>query len=597
MMRRAPLLVLPIVLAIYSHLWYLHHLPVRLDDASEYNLAQTAAFRAIAASPGNPVEKFVGLWSWPCNYPPLVYGVTSALGAASIPSAVASLSLYLAILAAGAFMIGESASGPLLGGAAALLAVMDPSILNLQECYYLDMPVTAMVVLCLALLIRTRRFSVPAWSRALGVALGLGFLTKFTLVWFLTVPVAIDTYFGLRAAARREWVLFLVLFSLFGGIFWALCQLSLSWQAYIPDSGTIAPTGSTLLVVSNCLLCGLGLLLTSRLLAPGPPRNALDCTFLAAFVAGPWIIVNQCILQQRWQTVEFNSPAMMRWVLTTTVAQIPLFVLVLGVIGVFCVLFDAAQRRTLSNVVVALVVGTFATVLELPLSLRFGPVTTVLVAVLAIVPFARRPPWPTMLFVCALVWSCLNLLAEPVQLWAPNSVTWLKPVRRLVNMFEPGPLSSNACDELAVDALRRFPAGVHSVDILMANPSRQTATIGLRNMLTAHSMWDGRLLEISMFMMEAKEIRPWEIPPTVFTVQVRTLARRSGARMDGFTSRHGQRIIPDAIMIEPRTRVTLSQIETYFQASYTQAEPLKEWELLLRDGLQGPGGKGPNLDP
>src|SRR5207249_4464317 len=91
-------------------------------------------------------------------YPPLVPGVTALLyrlAGRSYATALATNLLFLALLLAGTWRLGDRMLGKPMGVLAALLLLAAPGIrLNAGE-YMLDLPLTAMVVLSVLALLCT----------------------------------------------------------------------------------------------------------------------------------------------------------------------------------------------------------------------------------------------------------------------------------------------------------------------------------------------------------------------------------------------------------------------------------------------------------
>ena len=206
------LVLAALALGLASQFWWLwhHHVPPEADYG--LHLAEAAAFQAVAECPGNLAEKLVTLWTWPGPYPPMVYLVTW-LVTCFLPSgsyaALASLSVFLVCLVTGAYILGSSAGGRVAGLMAALLVQVDPVIMSCMHRYWVDMPVAAMVVLSLALLHLSRGFTARGWSLALGACLACGMASKFTLCWFLTLPLLVAMVPPWWREGKRERLWFL----------------------------------------------------------------------------------------------------------------------------------------------------------------------------------------------------------------------------------------------------------------------------------------------------------------------------------------------------------------------------------------------------
>lgn len=126
-------------------------------------------------------------------YPPLVYWVTFPFYAVfGVEQWVAVFSnvVFLSILVFATYGIGKMLWSRLVGVLAALFVVTTPLFVTMFREYMLDAPLSAMVALALYLLIRSDNFAGRRASLLLGVACGLGLLTKWTFPLSLGLPAA-----------------------------------------------------------------------------------------------------------------------------------------------------------------------------------------------------------------------------------------------------------------------------------------------------------------------------------------------------------------------------------------------------------------------
>ncbi|PMV38174.1 hypothetical protein, partial [Pseudomonas sp. FW305-3-2-15-C-LB1] len=63
--------------------------------------------------------------------------------------------------------------------------------------YWVDMPQTAMVLICLGALVYSSGFRHRGWSVAFGGAFGLALLVKYTAIWFVGPPALASLVWGM----------------------------------------------------------------------------------------------------------------------------------------------------------------------------------------------------------------------------------------------------------------------------------------------------------------------------------------------------------------------------------------------------------------
>lgn len=124
-------------------------------------------------------------------YPPFSYLISAVFVRVSWPSTDAMLgasALYMAVLIVSCYGIARRMAGQFAGLIAAFVVSMYPILFGLSRHYLLDFNLTAMTALIIWLLFETKNFSRRVPSFFLGIALGLGMLTKWTLVAFIAGP-------------------------------------------------------------------------------------------------------------------------------------------------------------------------------------------------------------------------------------------------------------------------------------------------------------------------------------------------------------------------------------------------------------------------
>lgn len=233
----------------------------------------------VACPPGHP-------------YPPLVPTVSGAAllltEAVGMHEIIYTTLIWCVLFAGVAWAALRRAAGPwggLVGASAAITLSTTPSI---WAHLYTELPMAALGLAALALWASSAGLSRPGRAAALGVALGLGLLSKWTFAFFLGPPVALLVLVTLFRAPSRPWI----------GV---LCA-GFGAAAALGYSLAVAGRGPALIYAwpapaALCALClGLDALLTGRSgRGRRPPRlgAALGVGALAlatAAVAAPWYI-------------------------------------------------------------------------------------------------------------------------------------------------------------------------------------------------------------------------------------------------------------------------------------------------------------------
>jgi hypothetical protein len=172
------------------------HLSTARDYGDAFAAGSPAGLLFAKARPGHP------------PYPPLVHDVMAPfmavgarLGVAPEDAACGANWLALILLSAGAALLASSLWGREAGLAAAVLSgLLPPALLYARE-PMVDLALVSFVVVTYALWVRSDRFRHPRWSRWLGVAAGLGMLTKWSFVFYV-LPVLADAALALRRDRR-----------------------------------------------------------------------------------------------------------------------------------------------------------------------------------------------------------------------------------------------------------------------------------------------------------------------------------------------------------------------------------------------------------
>jgi Dolichyl-phosphate-mannose-protein mannosyltransferase/LmeA-like phospholipid-binding len=141
-------------------------------------------------------------------YPPLVPCLTGLAYFAAPVSAMTAQAVILAFLAAGAlavFGLGRRwLGGTEAGLAAAFFFATAPFVVFCLTVYQLDLPLASMVAVALYALARSEALARARWCAALGVALGLGMLTKPTFATYVLPAVAWAAWTAWRTPNRSR---------------------------------------------------------------------------------------------------------------------------------------------------------------------------------------------------------------------------------------------------------------------------------------------------------------------------------------------------------------------------------------------------------
>lgn len=228
------------------------------------------------------------------QYPPLVYLVGSLgafIGGLSIVSIVVAENLFFVpMLALGCYQIGRLAFGPRAGLLAVVFALGSPLVASLFHLVMLDAPQAAMTAASVWLILATRYFSRLWFCAAAGVALGLGMLTKESVLLFVIGVLAVTFVRG----GWRNWR---------GLLVFGLALLVVAGPWYISDFTQVRQIGSGVATAGTAAHSSLA-----------PPRfssenlqwylwSFLDTQiylplFLFAAVGGVWTIVG--FVRRRW---------------------------------------------------------------------------------------------------------------------------------------------------------------------------------------------------------------------------------------------------------------------------------------------------------
>ncbi|MCD4785029.1 MAG: glycosyltransferase family 39 protein [Candidatus Eremiobacteraeota bacterium] len=125
-------------------------------------------------------------------YPPLAHFVCLLffkLMGINVEASQYCLFFYVVIFLLALYGIGYEYGGHFSGFAVMALGASSPHILNYSRYFFLDFPQTAMSALTFYMILKTREYSSRWLSIILGITLALGFYTKWSIMFFLAVPI------------------------------------------------------------------------------------------------------------------------------------------------------------------------------------------------------------------------------------------------------------------------------------------------------------------------------------------------------------------------------------------------------------------------
>lgn len=195
------------VLAICNFVW------LKIDVQNPmYDMAGHAinTQRLIQSFRDRPLTETLGLVFTLSPYPPLTYLYAAVWGALAWPTAdvfTGAMTGYVALLVVASHQGGRVLGGRTAGRLSALLVSTYPIVAGLSRHFLLDVPLVAMTSACFWALLRARKFNRAGPALLFGVTLGLGMLTKWTLVIFMAAPVLAVGIAAIRRGLSRRHIL------------------------------------------------------------------------------------------------------------------------------------------------------------------------------------------------------------------------------------------------------------------------------------------------------------------------------------------------------------------------------------------------------
>ena len=241
--KRYHFIILFLLLLFYginNYIWLkLHQFPPYADEA--YHLIRSLDYSNILIHPAKDI--FSALLKVDNLRPPFSH-LCMAIVNFLIPNPklipIITNLFFAGILFFSIYYLGKKIGNKNCGLLAAFTVGMYPYIFGLSRMSLPDFASVAMVCLSLCLLVYTDRFKNTLFSILLGLAVGLGILTKLTFIFFLAGPMAIMAivaFIDKDAAALRKKVilnlgLVIILAAIIGGV-WYFPRFNFLWKTYI----------------------------------------------------------------------------------------------------------------------------------------------------------------------------------------------------------------------------------------------------------------------------------------------------------------------------------------------------------------------------
>lgn len=251
-------------------------------------------------------------WSW--NRPPLAHLTTVPLYrlfGVSTDVALMGNAVYVAILLLSVYGIGRRMYNAQIGLLAAFLVSTYPILFSISRMPYVDYAVTAMVALCIYLLVACAGFRHRGYSLLLGLVIGLGILTKWPFIAFsggplLYVATRSGSVSDVKASLVSKAEASSVLRRLWGSpLLHAVAGLCLTLLWYWPNRDRLeAFVLGYWLVPLSWLLVSFTLYVLSRPARQG--GNLLSALMVGATVGSLWSLPN-LRFSQRFLTVVYSG--------------------------------------------------------------------------------------------------------------------------------------------------------------------------------------------------------------------------------------------------------------------------------------------------
>lgn len=467
------------------------------------------------------------------RYPPVPYAWSGAVyvfaGASEDTAILSQVMLLVPIIFATFFTALRLSSRP-LAWAAALLVASSPTLLHNAQQYLLDLTMAAMVAIAMYFVYACDRFQRGAASVALGAAMGLGMMSKYSFAFFLIPPwLAL-----LLAASWEQWrergpagVIAHWLLALNFCIF----AVALGQKAFTvgpdPSSGDplafLLPPGLASLLVKAAAACLLWIPAAWVVARAFPGRAMLHaqwCFAVWLLVMSPWYLSNLGTLREIWLPAATVNPydvvndRGMHWAhlaeVQSAIWAVPI------AIGLVAWLYPALRRGFL--VALSFACGLYFMYFHLPPATRyvapFGP----LAALLAVYWIPRRRATQVLAVVLAAITAAVILTSRAA---GPSlrTATWTHPAAPVLRAFGAFRLVGEAFKSVEPSLVVHARAaqasdGPVSAAVISVVPFSYEGVVPLWLNLEGRAMMDGtRIAYAPVFLEEgrAQVIRLYDV--------------------------------------------------------------------------------------
>jgi 4-amino-4-deoxy-L-arabinose transferase-like glycosyltransferase len=212
-LRRLPgwliLLLIWLMGAVVDRLWFACDHAVPAWDQAEYLSAALRHWQALQTPHWFSGDWWIKFWQINAKFPPLTFIATapflSGFGLGVDSATLVNLFVSLVLLGS-VYGLGVCLFNPQMGLWATGLCLLMPELYKVRLDYLLDYPLVAMVTLSFYCLTRwwyaKTKSHCWGWSLAVGLSLGLAFLSKQTALLFLFIPLV---WVGGVSLIRRAW--------------------------------------------------------------------------------------------------------------------------------------------------------------------------------------------------------------------------------------------------------------------------------------------------------------------------------------------------------------------------------------------------------